>query len=727
MIEKLNPHYSMTNPASIYDEEALTAIELAGRTASKVNEVVTDQNALREETETRLTIMEDVQIPEEVTTEVQEQIDNGTFDKAIGKYAGGLDEQMETIIGSVNMGSITTMDAEVINLRNSFIDYAGHANARQSIAEGFYYSMFPRETHYGDTHDLNDADLCTPGVYAFVNGATFLNAPAGVQPGEDENLIYYLHNEPFGRRRVMSDTFPHCGEIKQTLWSYTHDRGYSRFGRWDDTALKYNFSEWVPVNVSYNFRTISTAEDLNGIVEMDRYIVAVDNAINAPISGRGFLLEVKAHSHGWVIQNVYGLHNNPCHYFRIGNCTSQTKTNHASDLVVSWSDWKQTRTTDMIEHEDILTSGVNINQIVEPKTYTIGVTNSVNAPDGITNGYLLEVRSFNKGWLIQFATPIYPGSDFYMRTGQNTNINIAKNFASGLSVKWSPWQKLATIERVKSMIGAFSGDSSEKPCAGMNIVLLGDSIFGECQDETSVASFLSGYTGATVHNFAFGGTRIYNRRDGVWGQFDLSSIADSILSVKSLGASVFTQKQNAIDNNPGVFPSYFQTTLDKMKTFDWDSVDLVIVNSGTNDFGSKRSEGVSYDDYFNGCIKAELMESLRKICTGTGAKVLYVLPCYRDDIQESWFWETYDEDEMVEEHYVYFPQYINDLITYCSERPLHDNEWNYGTRNLPFINPYGDMGINQDNASKFTDDGVHPNENGRKMLARFIANTVRGM
>lgn len=39
MIEKLD-HYSLTNPASVYDEEAMTALELAGRTAGKVNEAI---------------------------------------------------------------------------------------------------------------------------------------------------------------------------------------------------------------------------------------------------------------------------------------------------------------------------------------------------------------------------------------------------------------------------------------------------------------------------------------------------------------------------------------------------------------------------------------------------------------------------------------------------------------------------------------------------------------
>lgn len=48
MINKLPNHYSMNNPASVYDEEALTALELAGRTAQKVNECVDTVNEAHE-------------------------------------------------------------------------------------------------------------------------------------------------------------------------------------------------------------------------------------------------------------------------------------------------------------------------------------------------------------------------------------------------------------------------------------------------------------------------------------------------------------------------------------------------------------------------------------------------------------------------------------------------------------------------------------------------------
>lgn len=58
MIKKMNEHYSFTTPASVHDEEALTALELAGRTAAKVNEVVDGVNNANKKADDTLTEMQ---------------------------------------------------------------------------------------------------------------------------------------------------------------------------------------------------------------------------------------------------------------------------------------------------------------------------------------------------------------------------------------------------------------------------------------------------------------------------------------------------------------------------------------------------------------------------------------------------------------------------------------------------------------------------------------------
>lgn len=139
MIEKMNTHYSMTNPASIYDEEALTALELAGRTTAKVNECVEKCNETETETREHLASQDllienrmdaqDEAIPVNVTNEVQKQINDGTFDKAIDKYAGNLENRVDNLLGSVTSGS-TTMDAEIIDGRTGEKEtYANLGNA----------------------------------------------------------------------------------------------------------------------------------------------------------------------------------------------------------------------------------------------------------------------------------------------------------------------------------------------------------------------------------------------------------------------------------------------------------------------------------------------------------------------------------------------------------------------------------------------------------------------
>lgn len=157
-LNPLNHHYAIENPSSVYDEESMTALELAGRTTAKVNETVEAFNELEKETnqhldtqdetiaqrldnqdntitqrmdnqdntiaqrlgnqDERLTAMENTQIPNTVTTEIQAHIDNGVFDASIDRHAGNLSDRVDNLLGSMTEGS-TTGDAELIDGRTN--------------------------------------------------------------------------------------------------------------------------------------------------------------------------------------------------------------------------------------------------------------------------------------------------------------------------------------------------------------------------------------------------------------------------------------------------------------------------------------------------------------------------------------------------------------------------------------------------------------------------------
>lgn len=129
-LNPLNHHYAMENSASVYDEEAMTALELAGRTTAKVNETVEAFNTLEADTDKHLKdqdedivqkfkIMTEVTIPETVKADVLAHIHNGDFDQAINTYLNYLNERVDNLLGQVTTGT-TSMDAEVIDGRTRY-------------------------------------------------------------------------------------------------------------------------------------------------------------------------------------------------------------------------------------------------------------------------------------------------------------------------------------------------------------------------------------------------------------------------------------------------------------------------------------------------------------------------------------------------------------------------------------------------------------------------------
>ena len=130
MIEKIK-HYSLENPASVYDEEALTTLELVGRTTAKVNAVIDKTNELNN---TVNHVVDEI-LPEAVAEKVSEHINSGEFDQQIEKHLGNVNERLDNLLGGLPTGG-TTMDAEVVDARLG-ADGTEYANAGSAVRAQF--------------------------------------------------------------------------------------------------------------------------------------------------------------------------------------------------------------------------------------------------------------------------------------------------------------------------------------------------------------------------------------------------------------------------------------------------------------------------------------------------------------------------------------------------------------------------------------------------------------
>lgn len=187
MIDKLSPHYSMQSNPTVYDEEALTVLQLVGRTTAKINETVNAFNNLEVETNNHLKKQDD-SIPVKIAEKVMEHINDGQFDDQINKYAGDLEKQIytsEQSLGSridnlsrMGEGS-TTGDAELTDARVSDMGHT-HNNVgslirtnlsilrmhgvAECIREKDFYSLFEKKYIDGVVNTTNDCISIHPPV-----------------------------------------------------------------------------------------------------------------------------------------------------------------------------------------------------------------------------------------------------------------------------------------------------------------------------------------------------------------------------------------------------------------------------------------------------------------------------------------------------------------------------------------------------------------------------------
>ena len=237
----------------------------------------------------------------------------------------------------------------------------------------------------------------------------------------------------------------------------------------------------------------------------------------------------------------------------------------------------------------------------------------------------------------------------------------------------------------------------------VDIVIFGDSIFGEIRDEQAIPAQLEQILGQSIYNGAFGGTcaaRVDSERRLDYSR-DMFSLAELAKSVES---GDFGVQQSVIMRESNT--EYFGDVIDGLDAIDFSGVGTFVIQQGVNDYHAGvpiENPEEPYDERtFMGAVRAAV-KSFRKV--NPEARIVIITPVYTWYIISGKTCEETDSGGGILEDYV-------DADLRLAEE-----------LDLEVIDVYHDLYTHEkwEDWKLYSRDGLHPNEAGRKMLTERIA------
>ena len=253
--------------------------------------------------------------------------------------------------------------------------------------------------------------------------------------------------------------------------------------------------------------------------------------------------------------------------------------------------------------------------------------------------------------------------------------------------------------------GFQDGSQEQRPA---EIVTFGDSVFGLVRDETAIPAQLEKLLGKKVYNAALGGTAMARqeqdrRLDYPKGALSLTGLTESLLAGDFGPQQTVRMRESATD--------YFPEVIDGLQQVDFSQVDTVLIQYGVNDYhvGTEIDNPEDpYDVYtFLGALRTAV-RSLREI--NPALRIVMVTPTYA--------WLIYSDPPLTYQEADQgggtLDEYVDAAIGAAKELDIE------------VIDVYYDFypHENWEDWRLYTTDGLHPNEEGRRKLAEYIAEAL---
>lgn len=240
------------------------------------------------------------------------------------------------------------------------------------------------------------------------------------------------------------------------------------------------------------------------------------------------------------------------------------------------------------------------------------------------------------------------------------------------------------------------------------LVFLGDSIVGECRYEDGIPARVGKKLHMKSLNGAFGGTKM--SRSDIDRRMDDNRDGLSLASLsKAIASQDFGVQQMVHINEGGT--GFFDEAIDALDATDFSKMKILILEYGLNDYHQATpidNPLNPYDEYtFLGAMRSAV-RTLKKAYPDV--RIVMVTPTYSWYLSQELTCENYDTGNG------YLEKYVNAQILTAKELDLE------------IIDLYHDFYPHEkyEDWKKYTRDGIHPNEKGRKKIAKKIANYLKG-
>lgn len=237
----------------------------------------------------------------------------------------------------------------------------------------------------------------------------------------------------------------------------------------------------------------------------------------------------------------------------------------------------------------------------------------------------------------------------------------------------------------------------------VDILFLGDSLIAQCRDETSVPALVGEALDLTTANGAFGGTTLCGQNRSQQDAYYKDALTFAPLA-EAAAWQDFGVQQTVRSRE--LMTDYFEDTVDLLDSIDYDALKVLVVELGTNDyFAGAPIENEDYPgDLFT--VKGALRRGLTVLREKyPELRIIVMSPTY------NWYLNTQEDCENKDFGGGYLEAYADGIREAAEE---------CGVEYIDLYHDFYPHETFQQN-SLYTEDGVHPNEEGRALIAGTLA------